>query len=174
MKIAMTKIDEVKIEIINNPINIKWVEKIEIVTPEVIEVPTYEYWQSQNQLDYEISLRNKPKATWWQYFCWNSSRLTTDWTWNQVITWVWFIPKMVVINAVYAWTWWQISFWEATSSANDFCVFLDLVNWASYNPARIIDVWASRAELTSLDTDWFTLNWTSIWVNITFTYKCYW
>jgi hypothetical protein len=49
-----------KIENLENPIKIKWAEKIENIIPKTIKTPDYTYWKSQNTLDYNIAVRNKP------------------------------------------------------------------------------------------------------------------
>lgn len=60
MKQTMTKIEEVKVETIESTSQPKWAEVIETIYPETIEVPNYDYGNSQNTLDYNIALRNKP------------------------------------------------------------------------------------------------------------------
>ena len=59
MKLTMIKIEDVKIEEIGSN-NVKGTEKIETIYPETINIPTYDYGNSQNTLDYNIALRNKP------------------------------------------------------------------------------------------------------------------
>jgi hypothetical protein len=133
----------------------------------------YKAWETKEQLELWKEVRG---SSWWQYYPWSSSRTAVQWTWTQAITGVWFQPKMITIQAVYAATWWQISFWHASTTANDYCVYMSTWSaWAtSYNPARIIDVWSARAEFTSMDTDWFTINWTSATVDCNFIFQCFW
>ena len=174
----MTKIEEVKVETIEDTKQLKWAEKIETIYPETLEVPTYDYWFSQNTIDWEVAIRNLP--TWWgKYFVWSSSR--NSWaTWNQVITWVWFKPKLVLINAIIATTPWGAS-WGQWDWITQYCSFTyqDSGNqniW-SYT-SKIINaetnIYTDRATLVSLDNDWFTLNWSQInqWCN--FQYQCFW
>lgn len=175
--INMEKVKPITPEEINN-INDVWM-KIETVYPETTIIPTYDYWNSQNTLDAEVSLRN---LTWTQYMVWNSSRTTVQWTWTQVITWIWFKPKMITIQAVYPAVLWSISYWQATSTSNEFSVFLfanpnagttSYANWAIIH-CDWSSSWSWNASLQSIDIDWFTLNWTSVAFNVVFMYQCYW
>lgn len=166
----MIKIEEVKVETIDNQAKIG--EKVETIYPETIETPTYDYWTSQNTLDYNIAIRNKPSAWGGQYYTGFIQRLSSAGTGAYSITWIWFSPKLVKITASYSANPWQVSIWTSANA----CIFIS--TWSSgvssYNNARIIDVWSSRASFTSLDSDWFTLNWTSMGVTVDILYECYW
>jgi len=59
------EIKTIEPQTIDSSSNIKWTEKIETIYPETIESPTYDYGNSQNTLDYNIALRNKPSG--WLY-----------------------------------------------------------------------------------------------------------
>jgi len=160
MKQPMTKIEEDKI---------KWIEKIETVYPETIQLPNYQYWNSQNTLDYNISLRNKPVIESWQFYIWNTTITSTG---NKSITGVWFKPKIVrfivwdnVWNPSYVSIWamttqWQYAMNFQTSACdNGRCIHLWTKCWAVY---------------VSMDTDWFTIN-CNYWTNTAYvTYECYW
>jgi len=92
----MSKIEDVKINTIWEDTKVKWVEKIETIYPETIELPNYQYWQSQNTLDYELALRNKP--SWWGNIkTWYSS--IPSWYTDFAITWLWFTPKAIQVVA---------------------------------------------------------------------------
>ena len=155
----------------------------ETIKPEIIETPNYDYWQSQNTLDYNIAIRNKPDATWSKVFCWWNSRLSYSWTWTQAITWVWFKPKLITIQAVFASWEWSFSDWQWMSTTDNFCIYQQNQSWWSYTlmtyDFRIIFVrnytWTltSRASISSIDDDWFTLNWVKVWLDVYFKYQCF-
>ena len=76
-------------------------EKIQTITPEVLKVPDYDYWLSQNTLDAEVSLRNN--------IAWKSKTLiftrpSSDGSWTQSFEWFWFKPTNYTIDAYYNWT----------------------------------------------------------------------
>lgn len=164
--------------------DIKWSEKIETIYPEVLEVPTYDYGASQNQLDYNIALRNKP-TSWAQYYCWLVQR--SSWaTWSQSITGVGFTPKY--ISYILFWRYWTNwttqSEWFANSATNTVYKQCDYtgwtsnwVNWTWTNPvmAHIRTAWGAYIEphLVSFDSDWFTINWDYISQNADIIYTCY-
>lgn len=52
------------------------------IKPEIIETPTYDYWNSQNTLDYNVALRNKPKLNQNKYCFANitSNKTLNSWT----------------------------------------------------------------------------------------------
>lgn len=133
-----------------------------------------QFWLNSDFIDANTQVRNL--SGWWTPPVWWIAQHTSGaGTWNQSITWVWFQPSFVTIQAVYAASAGQLSFWHASSSADDVCVFISTWAWwaASYNNARIIDVWSSRASFVSMDSDWFTINWTSSWVTVDFIYQCF-
>lgn len=58
---AETKIEETSVETIADAGKTpKGEEKIESVSIPTVDVPNYEYGQSQNTLDFQLALRNKP------------------------------------------------------------------------------------------------------------------
>lgn len=179
------KIEDISPETLDTRVSYKKDEEpIETIKQENIVLPSYDYGRSQEPLDYETQIRNKPTSSGWQYFCWNSTRTTWSWTGSQAITWVGFIPKMVLIKAILADGEGSMSDWQATSSTTDMCVYWynnngGFYTWSALDTTKIIYVvnraWTltSRAELTSLDTDWFTLNWTVVGRDVDFLYQCY-
>jgi hypothetical protein len=54
----MSKPEDIKINTIWEDTKVKWVEKIETIYPATIELPSYQYWQSQNTLDWPLAIRN--------------------------------------------------------------------------------------------------------------------
>lgn len=151
---------------------------IEDITPYYTDV--FSPWETKQQLELWKEVKNID--TWWKFYCWNSSN--KNWhIWTQIISWIWFKPKMVSITAVYATSsWWSISYWQSNINLNQFSIY-SMSNpnaWAtSYTSWNIINCdwqysWNWSAILTSLDNDWFTLNWISIVFDVTFMYQCYW
>ena len=161
-------------------------DKDSVIKSDILEVPDYSYWFSQESLDYK-RLRNNPKlstvATTWDYndlinkptlslntYIWQFSFTTT---WNKVITWVWFIPKLVMF---------QVNIWsrswcgQMTTTAQNSISYAD---WPSTSHCVYIRDWSGtltwRGTYVSMDTDWFTVNidtasWTTVYVN----YTCFW
>jgi len=164
MKQPMTKIEEDKI---------KWIEKIETVYPETIQLPNYQYWNSQNTLDYNISLRNKPVIeSWWKLYIWY---FTFNSTWNKVITWVWFKPKLVRFTYNNSWqTWmWSWAMTETYQFAYDINGKLNIqTECIQIRDAWLTAIW--RASYVSMNTDWFTINVTRASTTINVNYECYW
>jgi len=151
--------------------NIKWTEKIETIYPETIEVPNYDYGNSQNTLDYNIALRNKPNW-WWNY---KIGYFTFNSTWNVSITWVWFTPKLITFTYTdqtwWYWTWamdWTSLFWYdvlwAPSQIQSECIYLRNSWWTA--------IW--RAVFVSMDADWFTINKTLASTTIYVNYIAFW
>jgi len=177
MKIAMTKIDEVKIETINNSINIKWVETIENITPEILETPTYEYWQSQNQLDYEISLRNKPTTTpyIWYSFITSSTTSITLTPWFRVKSWLIFGKHSTWIPHCYWWfnidSWWTITKWVHTTSDNaSYNFWIDISQWLRIETATA----KTTLRPTSYNDTQITFTCDYNWIDTYFTYTLFW
>ena len=115
----------------------------ETITPEVIQTPTYDYWNSQNTLDYNVALRNKPSVSWWVWNNWAYSFVIANWSATNVTTTLplkwWFNWWWVVLNdtannwikVTEAWLYYitaQASFW--------------LTNWARiYTRIRVNWKW---------------------------------
>lgn len=169
MKQTMTKIEEVKVETIESTSQPKGVEKIETIYPEVIEIPTYDYGNSQNTLDYNIALRNKPTNWWLTIQMWS---FTITATWSIAITWVWFKPTYVTFS--YSASTWKGE-WEMTET-----------QMKSYDPRTLTTVttdnvyirdWAdaviARTQYVSMDDDWFTLNCSFRTANLTVYYTAF-
>lgn len=158
----------------------------------IIQIPTQQYWQAQDTLNWPLSVRNLSKVAatwdyndlinlpviWWLYFQWDSSR--SSWSiGNQAITWIWFKPKMIIIHA---WGWGSgsnaICDWHYNWTSNHVRTFyfngwVSVVTWQTL--LIYIQAWANDAEATwvSLDLDWFTINWSNILVNVDFTFECF-
>ena len=140
----------------------------ESIKPDIIQTPNYDYWTSQEPLDYEL-LRNKPSASWGQYKLWN---FTITWTWNISITWVWFTPKLVKFtiwdSSWNIWGW----IWSMTSLSQQCYNITNSVNITSqciyyWNP-----IWA-RAVYVNMNNDWFVINCTYFSRNTYVLYECY-
>jgi hypothetical protein len=116
------------------------------------------------------------------YYCGSSSRSSGS-TGSQAITGVGFTPKMIVVQAVYAASDGSMSIGHATSPSGEFVVYQYNTNGVyysgfSYVSGRIIYIQnptggTSSAELTSMDSDGFTLNWTGVSNNVNFMFQCY-
>lgn len=106
----MTKTEEVKIETIDNQTKVG--EKIETIYPETIETPTYDYWNSQNTLDYNVALRNKP--TWWSHYKVLTWNYTANYTWIITET-LDFTPKLIEFTFFPNTTWSTWSDWQIDS-----------------------------------------------------------
>ena len=154
MKKEMNKTEAIKQNSIDDTKNIKGAEKIEYIKQNSIQTPTYEYGNSQNTLDYNISLRNKPSASWWSFKLWT---FTITATWNIAVTWLWFTPKYVEFRYVAAtWLW----IWNMTSVAQEWYDPKWLA-FVSTDCVYIRDAWSviiARTSYVSLDSDWFTIN----------------
>ena len=140
-------------------------EKIETIYPETLEVPTYDYGNSQNTLDYNIALRNKPS---WNIFC-KFYLYTWTTTWNWSYTWVWFKPKYVRIQATLAVSPHPWSSDGCTSSPNWDAIYHYYSSWwdisiVNNRIIKIFDDWRitqKAAKFISFDNDWFTLEFTT-------------
>lgn len=162
-------------------------EKIETVELETIETPNYDYWLSQNTIDWPIAIRN----LWWNYYeSWDDD----NWAWTVPydiqITWVWFKPKLIQIVATRAQSWHSVISWgNAVDWSKWSCIYQHdnsntIISGTSYQSSKIISlewqVWWTypdiEAELKSMDNDGFTLTVTrnDLWTNFTFTYTCFW
>lgn len=164
-------------EIIWNNKKEKGVEKIETITPEVIETPNYDYWYSQNTLDYDVALRNKPSWGWANVKTLIFNRLSTVWTGVQSFTWFWFKPTNYTIQAWYNWLASNIEFsvwWYDWTTEQ--CMYIDSgSSWTSNYSLRVKD-WTNRtsALFSSFDTDWITLNFNFSDININLMITCFW
>lgn len=124
-------------------------------------------WFNQDRLN-PLSIRNKNTTTWVNVKIWNFSFSTT---WNKIITWVWFKPKLVMFSVTIwsrSWCWQMTDTWSQNSiSFNDWVWLSECI--------YIRDWWWTlswRAIYVSMDTDGFTVNvttasWTTVYVNYT-------
>lgn len=170
----MPKIEDVKIEAIWEDTKVKGVEKIETIYPETIELPNYQYWQSQNTLDYDLALRNKP-SWWWQIKTWILANINTNW--SIVVNTVWFLPKLIKFTAIYSnWASSAISIWHYCNGVNNSVVSYENAADFSSN-SRCFRLWWTNWlwRVTAVDNTWFTLNVSnSWWISYTVLYECFW
>lgn len=137
-----------------------------------IQIPTQQYWQSQDTLNANIAIRNLSQS--WKIKIWT---FVITATWSKTITWLWFTPKVVRILATQSgWTWPIKSDWQ-TDWTNQYIIYDYNSTWwmrsyfANDKLIRCED-WSSgtfintTSVITSLDTDWFTINTTNYWLPI--------
>ena len=110
----MTKIEEVKVETIEDTKQLKGTETIETIYPETIDLPTYDYWKSQNTIDANISIRNIPEK--------NNNIVVKTWTYTANWTWLLtvnlpFTPKLIKFTFFPDTTWVTWSDWQITNSS---------------------------------------------------------
>lgn len=126
-------------------------------------------WWDWERIDYN-NLLNKPS---WANS--NSGHEVVTWAsvpHDVVVTWVWFKPKTVIINANPAVSWHAVqSWWWATDWAAWDCTYFHdnsntIFSWSTYQNGKVLNLeWQSwgavfhdiEAELKSVDDDWFTL-----------------
>jgi hypothetical protein len=170
MKQTMDNITNVVPETLWDNVNIKWTVKSEIVYPEVIDMPSYNYGNWQNTLDAWLALRNF--STWWKMKIWHFTITTT---WNISITGVWFKPKLVKFSVCNNsnWTW----IWAMESTAQ-FAIDLNSKSDLQSQCIYYRDAWwtvITRAVYVSMDSDWFTINVTfHSWYTTSVNYECFW
>ena len=163
----MTKIEEVKVETIEDTKQLKGTETIETIYPETIDLPTYDYWKSQNTIDANISIRNI--NWWWKVKAWYVS--IPSWYTDYAITWIWFKPKAIQV-VVHSWN--KVAWWSADDiwwTIQQQCIYAD--SWAfseqNWRLFRFDNI--NRWYLVSFDSDWFTVKselnavmiWTAFW-----------
>lgn len=147
--------------------------KIENLEIETIEVPEYNYGQSQNTLDYNKAIRNKPEQSGWKYKVW-SFDITS--AWYLTISWVWFRPKYLEIEWIYGWwyTKWKTD-WTTTNS-----IILDtIINTNTRYTSEIIRMrnnWTTIlvTNFDSFTDDWFIINTTYYSASVNCTYTAIW
>jgi hypothetical protein len=131
----------------------------------------YEYWKTKEKL--VIGREVKWSSWWWKFYA--SNWVKNPWIWQQTITWVWFKPKLIIIHWISVWThcYWQYNAWNNSS-------YCHTIEWSStnYYTNRFLRVnsWAnsSRANLLSVNDDWFVLDWTTADLVTQFMYECFW
>jgi len=112
-------------------------ESIDIIKPEFIKMPNYDYWRSQEGLDYR-RLRNKP--TWWLYasmLAWNQSiPNNTDTILTGFNTKVWDTAMTATANQItitqngnYILSAFAFAGWDTWN-----IVFRIMKNWVTINP----------------------------------------
>jgi hypothetical protein len=117
----------------------KWFDFTNVVKPEIIEIPDYSYWQSQNTLDYNVSLRNKPNPvqtnyTWtslrfidFNYTNSSSKSILVSATVNCYVSrpnWVAYVVAVWAWTTTYTWKVWILNWlvWIQTSFQISFIV----------------------------------------------------
>ena len=145
----------------------------QIIWSSSIDENIVNYWVIQDKL---IPWLHFPNQELWGYF--SNITLRSSWTWNQVITWVWFKPKWVRITGyVSSAAWWW--FWGSSDWTNQNCSYIFynswwLLSWGNTNLIYLFNGSAqSIANLVSFNDDWFTINWTTVWISVSFIYECF-
>lgn len=146
-------------------------DKWSVFENEVLEIPDYSYWASQEPLNASYQIRN---IKWWSktlYF----TKLASAWTWIVNYTWFWFTPTAYIIQAWYKWA---LS-WTSTS----YCTNFWWVIWWFYqypwyqneNTLRAIVIWnawatiTTRANFSSFIPDWIALDFVDSGNDVVFT-----
>lgn len=165
----MSKDENVKIETVWSNPTIKGQEKIETIYPKTVELPNYDYWQSQNTIDASIWLRNV-----WKYCTWILANIATNW--DIEVTWVRFIPKLIKFTAIYSnWTSSAMSIWSYYNKINNCVVLYDQSAGYSEN-SRCFRLWAVDWlwRVTATNRNGFTLNVLNAGlINYTVIYECF-
>lgn len=150
----------------------------ETISNEIIETPTYDYWQSQTPLDYNVALRNKP-VLWAKCYTNSFTRLASEWTGIWTITWIvdseWkpFIPKIVQI---YAWrntSSTNISFWTWMNNPSTSQCIITTSVWTTFNFSNIIWVWIDANLLNSWSWE-VRLNISTVYHDTYLVITCFW
>lgn len=164
----MTKKMTISPEVIWDNKTIKWTEKVETISPEYIELPTYDYGNWQNTLDAELALRN---SSWWVPTLARVTlpKTTSTWSYNLTSSSIWFTPRFIRVQAEmdlwiiagmsdcssdWTTTWWVRA--EANTVWND-TFFNDTasiiyVNWNDWTAYRL------NATFTSFISGWIQIN----------------
>jgi len=120
---------------------------------EVYYTDMYKAWETKEQL--RIWQEVAWSAWWWSFYVWNT---TITATWSKAVTWVWFQPGLVTF-AVADWSWSASFTWvgamttttqNALNNTNSGTSTADCIYY--HNPVK------TRAQYTSMDSDWFTIN----------------
>jgi hypothetical protein len=135
----------------------------------------YKYWQTIRKL--------KPwvETEWTRIIVETLTRASSAWTWTQTISKLWFTPRIIKIQTCYiSSTDWSLSFWHYNGTTQ--YVYYTFPNGtstgASVVQSYIIrvtnDTWVSmtRASISAITQDGFTINWDTMWLDVTFTYEC--
>lgn len=175
MKLTMT--NEVKVETIDSNSTIKWTEKINTIYPETIQVPDYDYGNSQNTLDYNIALRNKPNPSY-ALIEWNSTQSIPDNIQTQVTilsvvitndTWLTWTANQITINS--AWMYNIVAWVRMPNTGTNFhimknaAVYISSIQWGltlNINKLALLAVWDVITLEVYQNTWWsITLDWSS-------------
>lgn len=156
-------------------------EKIETIYPETIQVPNYDYGASQNTLDYDIALRNKPTIPtqnipkYWIFTINNS--------WTKTITWVWFTPTIIIIKATQSNSDRPVNSDWLSDWTNQSCHYIYHNSWwatgiaSDRSTTRIIYLYSNShltdAYISSVNNDWFVLTIPNYYYNAECSYICF-
>ena len=139
---------------------------------------SFEYWQTKEQLQPWIEI------AWWSWAKFKVWSGTFTATWNQSVTWVWFKPKYLQIQATIT----ANNIWDSnwmTDWVTQSVIYQFITGWPTIvndrNSIYIIYVYNQTAWLVSIgqfvsfDSDWFTINITNLaaW-NIKYQYTAFW
>ena len=153
----------------------------------------YFEWQTwYDKIEWQMKMWNWEEFIWiwgsWWYASFDDDSWSTSVPYDVVVTWVWFQPSLVSINAVHASTshavasWWSAHIWSSWSCACQHDNSNTMVSWMTYDSSNIINLewqtWTGypdiEAKLKSMDADWFTLTVTrnDEWDAFHFNYTC--
>lgn len=117
------------------------------------------YWKSIEAIDYNVGIKNKPKA--------KIGYFTITTTWSKSITWVGFKPSLVQFFYT------DQAGWSGAGSMTELWQFAHDYMWSGSSDQThciyLRDAWWTTVcycTYTSMDADWFTINvatwtWTS-------------
>lgn len=149
----------------------------------------YEYWQVKEQLTPWLEVKKEKEVEWANSNSWHKIVSSATVPYDVSVTWIWFKPKTVIINANPAVSWHAVfSNWSATDWSKWNCVYAHdnsntIFSWTTYSTTKVISLewydWANypdiEVELKSMDSDWFTLTVTRNDQNnsFNFNYTCF-
>lgn len=156
-------------------------DKWSVIENDILEVPDYSYWASQEPLNASYQLRNI--KWWWKVKTLIFERLASVWTWTQSFTWFWFTPTSYTIQTTR--TWITTTFYPCFSDwAYDWTTQMirQVADWYSrvltWCVWRLLYTnqwwWTTNIVHSSLDTDWITLNFTTSSEDCYLVITCYW
>jgi len=136
----------------------------------------YFEWQTwYDKVEWQMKMWNWEEFIWIWWSGWHASFDDDAWSssvpYDVVVTWVWFQPSLVTINAIHATSGHSIASWGSAHTGDPWnCVYQHdnsdtIVSWMSYHNSKLISLeWQAgwsypdvEAELKSMDADWFTL-----------------
>jgi len=139
------------------------------------EIPIeLKYWINTPQIDANTEISNL--SSWWikvkTWQVWVNS------TWSLSVSWIWFTPKLVKFYAV-GWksmslmeTDWITPSWIRMYNSSDITRYTH-TNRAAELYDETSDLYA-LSDFSFLDSDWFTINTTTLWFSYILRYTCIW